>query len=423
MNRRSIRIIIVFATLSLIGVVATQIYWVNKAFDLQEKQFNQRVHIALTNVTNEILTLNGDSSEVYEPIKQMGSNSFIASINDTLHPYFLESLLMSEFKQRNIHSDFEYVIYDCFTDSIVYGNYVTFDNSGGKSAPTRIGKWERDGHYFGVHFPNKTGYLVNQMGIWLFSSVIMLIVIIYFAYTTSVILKQKRLSEIKTDFINNLTHEFKTPISTISLSSEVLLNEEQSLDKERLRNYAQIIKQENNRLKIQVEKVLQLSTFDKSGIELDLETHDIHKIICDSIKSFNLILDDKKGKINVDLNAAKFNVMADKLHISNVFYNLVDNAIKYAQNEPPKVDIRSFNEDGKLVVEIEDNGIGMSSNETKQIFDKFYRVPHGDLHNVKGFGLGLSYVKSIVELHHGSISVKSQLEKGSTFIIKLPLNL
>lgn len=419
MNRKAIRIIIVFATFSLIGVIATQIYWVNKAFNLQEKQFNQRVHVALTNVTSEILRLSGDSSEVYEPIKQIGSNYFTAAINDTLHPYLLESLLKEEFMERNLKTDFEYVIYDCFTDSIVYGNYVNMEaGNEAPETPAEERKWKKDGHYFGVYFPNKTSYLVNQMEIWIFSTAILLIVIIYFAYTTMIILKQKRLSEIKSDFINNLTHEFKTPISTISLSTEVLLNEKMQEQPEKIKQYAHIIQQENNRLKIQVDKVLQLATLDRETIVLDKEVSDIHPLIETALAGLELIIKERNGHITTHFNATNSEVMVDKLHFTNIIFNLIDNAVKYSPG-PPRIEVITKDVKQRIEISIRDYGQGISKKEQKFIFDKFYRVPTGDRHDVKGFGLGLSYVKTIVDLHEGQLLLKSESGKGSKFTIVL----
>jgi len=287
MGRSTIRTVILLATLSLIGVVVTQLYWLNTAFKVQEKQielqdkqhdqlereFNDRVIIALTNVAEEILSINKDPSELYDAVKQIRSNYFTAAINDTLHPYLLESLLIKEFKRRNINEDFEYGIYDCFTDSVVYGNYVGYNADGGKTNnPSTLVKWDKDGHYFGVLFPNKEGYGIEpverQLGTWTFTMIILVIVFVFFAFSVWVILKQKRLSEMKNDFINNMTHELKTPISTIALSSEVLMQKDIASEPDRIKQYARIIKSENERLKDQVERVLQMATLDNEDLEL-----------------------------------------------------------------------------------------------------------------------------------------------------------
>jgi len=424
MNRKTIRIIIFLAIFSLVGIVATQIFWVKNAYNLQEEQFNDRVHVALTNVTHELLNIHKDESELINPVKQVASNYYTVMINDTVNPYLLETLLRNEFIQRNINIDFEYVIYDCFTDSIVFGDYISLgesekDNLQSKSYNM---KWDRDGHYFGIFFPSKETYILSKMGIWVFSSSIILLIIIFFAYTINVILKQKRLSEIKNDFINNITHEFKTPISTISLSAEVLLNPTIIAEPERLKNYAKIIQEENNRLKNQVDKVLQLATLDKDKLKLEDEEIDIHELITTSVKSFGLIIREKSGEISCNLNAENHSFFGDKIHITNTLHNLIDNAIKYSSKNP-EITIETYDHNGFIEISVKDNGIGVPKESRKHIFDKFYRTPTGNVHDIKGFGLGLNYVKTIVEAYSGSVKLISKENEGSTFVIKLPLNI
>lgn len=423
MKRQTIRTIILLAIISLVGIVATQFFWVKNAYNLEEKQFNERVQIALTNVTHNLLSINKDESQLLNPVTQISSNYFIASINDTVNPYLLETLLKNEFTIRNLNVDFEYVIYDCFSDSIVFGDYISLNAEDKTQLQTTSYNivWNKNGHYFGVYFPSKRTYIVNEMGIWVFSSSIILIIIIFFAYTINVILRQKRLSEIKNDFINNITHEFKTPISTISLSSEVLLQPNISSDPERIRNYAQIIKDENNRLKNQVDKVLQLATLEIDKLTLENELIDLHEIIKETVKSFELIIEHQQGKITCMLGAQKPVINCDRVHISNILFNLIDNAIKYSP-EHPKIEISTDNYFSGIEITVKDNGIGISKENQKYVFEKFYRVPTGNIHNIKGFGLGLNYVDTIVKAYHGKVKITSKENEGTTFTIKLPFN-
>ena len=245
----------------------------------------------------------------------------------------------------------------------------------------------------------------------------MLLVIVFFAYTLFVILKQKRLSEIQKDFINNMTHEFKTPLSTIAISTAVLKDPNIIKAPERLLNYATIIENENQRLKQQVERVLQMARLEKEDIGLKKETVDVHELIQDAVK-INAI--NSKATITLDLQATRSQLAADKLHLTNVFFNLLDNAIKYNTNAPEIV-VRSQNVNGSIQIEVQDNGIGIKPEDQRKIFFRFYRVPTGNLHDVKGFGLGLSYVKLIVEGHKGKITVSSEPGNGSCFSIVLPL--
>ncbi len=423
MNRKTIRLIIFFAAFTVIGVFSFQFFWVKKAFTLEEKQFNERVHVALSSVVSEVQRLNKDSSAIYEPVKQISSNYFLASTNDTLHPYVLENLLINEFQKGNLITDFEYVLYDCFTDSVVFGDFVEIKTEA-KDLVYEISekdKWNQASHYFGVYFPSKEVRLVDQMGIWIVSTIFLLLVVVFFSYTIWVILKQRKLSEIRTDFINNMTHELKTPISTISLSTEVLTNPNITKDPERLKNYANIIKEETERLRLQVDKVLQMATLDKNRLNLEMEDVNLHDVIKKTVAGFELILDSNDGKIDVSLKARNPTIKGDRMHLTNVFFNLIDNAIKYSKNKP-EILVSTVDYKNGLHIRVKDNGIGMTREQQKHVFENFYRVPTNDRHDVKGFGIGLNYVMKMVKKHHGKIQLKSELGSGSTFRIYFSTN-
>ncbi len=271
-----------------------------------------------------------------------------------------------------------------------------------------------------LYFPKQESYIWSSSWVTLFTSLIFnLFIIITFAYTLYTIIRQKKLSEMKTDFINNMTHELKTPISTIKLACEMLVDKNLPKTESRINRYASIISDENSRLQCHVEKVLHFARLEKGSLKLNIETVDIHKLIEEAIQKSSLQIDKKKGTICFDLSATNANVQGDKLHLTNVIYNLLDNAIKYSK-EKPEITVFTCNTKSGLQVSIEDNGIGMSKETLKKAFDKFYRRPTGNVHNVKGFGLGLSYVKLMIEAHGGNIWAKSKLNKGSTFEFLLP---
>jgi two-component system phosphate regulon sensor histidine kinase PhoR len=255
--------------------------------------------------------------------------------------------------------------------------------------------------------------------IFKFILVIVSFVLFFFAFAINVIVKQKRLSEIKTDFINNMTHELKTPISTISLSSDMLMRGDFSNDPEKLQRYASIIYKENKRLESQVERVLNVAKMDKDTLTLKRESFDMHELIEEAKDNFEFNQAETGGNIVLELEASQFILNVDPVHISNVVFNLLDNAIKYCE-KAPEIHVRTKIERNQFILEISDNGIGIKRENLKLIFDKFYRVPTGNLHNVKGFGLGLYYVKMIIEQHGGTIHVKSQTGKCSVFTISLP---
>lgn len=419
MTRRTIRTIILLATVSIVGLVLTQMFWMDKAFELREREFDDNVTAALRQVAIEIKDINNDSTEV-APVRKLSRNYFVVATSDTLHPYLLESLLENEFRSRSILTDFEYNIYDCFTDSLVFDGYVTLSGETYvRPTDVEIPRSDSDSHYFGIYFPNKRNYLAGQMGLWLLSSGILLMVFAFFAYTLAVIVKQKRLSEIKSDFINNMTHEFKTPISTISASSDLLLSGVVEGDATKRQRYYRMIHDESDRLRLQVEKVLQMAQFDRKSIDLQLEESDLHELIRKAMASVQILLDERKGSIELRLQAGNHLTKVDGLHFSNIIRNLLDNAIKYCEQKPHIIISTEDRENG-IAISVSDNGIGIPPKLQREIFGKFYRVPTGNVHNVKGFGLGLFYVKSLVKAHKGSIDVSSS-DKGSTFTIWLPV--
>jgi two-component system, OmpR family, phosphate regulon sensor histidine kinase PhoR len=249
-----------------------------------------------------------------------------------------------------------------------------------------------------------------------------LIIITAFYLTVRTMLRQKKLSEIKNDFINNMTHEFKTPIATISLAVDALKNEKVQRDADKLTYFSGIIKEENQRMNRQVETILKSALMDRQEVQMNLKPLHVHQIIGDVVDNFILRLQEKQGELETDLSAANDLIEGDEVHISNLVNNLLDNAVKYSKdNVPPRICIATSSNQKKFTLRLEDNGIGMTRETVKRIFEKFYRAHTGNIHNVKGFGLGLSYVKTVVEAHEGVIKAESTLGKGSVFTIEFPL--
>ena len=404
----------------MVGITITQIYWVRKAFDIHENQFNRDVTTALNNVATKIFEINQTPSPANNPVEQVSTNYFIVTINGPVNSTLLDFLLASEFEKRNIKAGYEFGVYDCMEKCMVGSNSKAPSNRQLVSA--ELPTWQPnnfDGYYFGVQFPSVQADLIGQMGIWGFSSAVLLIVIFFFAYTLFVILKQRRLSEIQKDFINNMTHEFKTPISTIAISTEVLRDPKIIHAPERLLNYTTIIQNENNRLRQQVERVLQMARLDKEEVALKKENLSVHEIINEAVNNISLALRSRQGHIELKLSALNDALYADKLHLTNVFFNLLDNAIKYCTQDPHII-IETLQRGSNLEVCVRDNGIGISSENHKKVFQKFYRVPTGNVHDVKGFGIGLNYVKLVVEAHKGKIALASEPGKGSTFTLVFP---
>ena len=420
MKSSTIRFIVILGTICILGITITQLYWVKRAFDLKESEFDRTVSGALFNVAHQIYDINNTPSPAANPVKQVSTNYYIVMVNGDVDVSLLEFLLKSEFEKRSIKYDFEYGVYDCSHEKMKYGDYVAMQNTKEKVTSKKLPAWNQYAYYFGVQFPDREAQLVNQMGIWTFSTIVLLSVIVFFAYSMFIILKQKRLSEIQKDFINNMTHEFKTPISTIAVSAQVLKDPSIVHQPERLLNYTAIIEKENNRLKQQVERVLQMARLDKEDIGLKKEEIDVHGIIQDAVRNTSHALEEKGGEVELVLNAPSHVIEADRLHLTNVLHNLLDNAIKYTATTP-RISIGTSVVGNSIQINVRDNGIGISPENQKRVFQKFFRVSTGNIHDVKGFGLGLSYVKSIVEAHKGTIKLQSELGQGCLFSITLPL--
>jgi len=444
MKRFRINAVIILGVLSLSSILLVQLLWVRKTIEIQStstaiqqksdslnlKEFSEQTNLALRNVLNVISNAIEDSSEHYGAIKQLNVNQFKVDIIQELDPYYLETLLKKALYNQNIHEDFTFGIYDCFTNQLTFSKLYKFtDDSlytlvnnniiGLDSARLKL---KNDGHYFTVFFPNVQNKLPQNtvfLSPWVYISTIVFLVLIFFGFSLATIIKQKRLSEVITDFINNMTHELKTPIATISLSSEMIMRLETDDDVEKAKKYAGIIFKENKRLETQVERVLNISTLDTENTTLNKKSLDFHELLVEVKDTFDFNQLANGGKILIENNASVFTIQADPIHITNVVYNLLDNAVKYCTTKP-FISITTKNERNYLVIEIKDNGIGIRKEDLKMIFDKFYRVSTGNIHDIKGFGLGLFYVKLIINEHNGSIDVRSKVGEGSTFIIKLP---
>jgi two-component system phosphate regulon sensor histidine kinase PhoR len=421
MARQSVRLILALATLAIIGVGLVQWFWLSKAFDMKALQFNQSVQIALTNTAQRLLDYNHNKTKLLDPVKQLADDYFVVRVDDVIDANLLEIFLREEFQKIRLVEDYEYGIYDCANDRMVYGNYIASDAK--KVSPTRtdLPKWENQTYYFGVRFPARDSTLVSNMGIWLFSSGVLAFVIVFMIIAMIMILKQKRLSEIQKEFINNMTHEFKTPLSSILASAETVKISLEKEDKitDRLSKYLKIIQTESKRLQSQVEAVLKMANLESTRIKL--EPVDIGELLGKTVQSLEPGIQALGGKISLRLPENEILLTGDPLHLSNVFSNLIDNGIKYNE-KIPEVEIEAvLIKSNRLEIRFSDNGIGISKEQLPRIFEKFYRVPTGNVHNVKGFGLGLFYVSSVIKAHHGKIYALSQSGKGTTMVVQLPV--
>lgn len=417
MKNSAIRIVVLLGTFSIIGLIVFQVYWSYRTFSAADQEFNQKLKIALYSVAENLAEFN-HSQLPLNPIQQISSNYFIVNTETNIDTRVLEHFLQVEFNRHNLSLDYEYAIYDCETDEMVYGRMNTDQEIVTKEMTQSFTKDEDLVYYFGIIFPGKTSFLIQDINIIVISTSIIFAVLIFFAYALFIILKQKRLSDIQKNFINNMTHEFKTPLSTISIASDVLNSEKIIEDPDRLSKYASIVSEQNNRLEIQIEKFLQLASLEKNKINLRFETFNLHEIIEEVVTNLDMSKVNFKGNIELSLESIHQKVKADKLHVRNIIYNLLDNAVKYGgSNAHISISTKYLN--SKIVLKISDDGPGIEKKHLKKIFRKFYRVPTGDVHTIKGFGLGLNYVAHIVKAHKWKIRVTSKPVTGTDFIVIL----
>jgi signal transduction histidine kinase len=524
MSKRVFIILIVMMSIAVIGIIAVQIFWINSAMEIREKQFVTNTKSALIeasksvqdrefrkyykelrpifskfknlekreirefvyqkydtvnqalltykrsilqdNFSSPVKIFNSDSSEnvinyrsyFYKKEKEITSLQFpngkdikeekptIKEVNigklSILDKMEIEDMykeiaprkpiykrvsntelrfkIRNELRKRNINTPFEFAVYDGDLPTKIRSG--KFDLSTVNSSVSLFGEDNGKNKYvLYVNYPEKKNFIMSNIKRQLIlATTFIIFIILAFASALYQMIKQKKISDIKTDFINNMTHEFKTPIATINLALDAIKNPKIINDKESILRYVKMIRQENKRMHSQVENVLQISKLEKNQLEISKDVVDIHDIIEDAMAHVSLIVKDRSGEITLKLEAIQTELSGSELHLTNVIVNILDNAMKY-NDKDPKIEIFTENAGNFVLVKIKDNGIGMSKLVQKSIFDKFYREQKGNVHDVKGHGLGLSYVKKIVDNHHGTVYVESEKGKGSTFFIKLPI--
>lgn len=441
-------VILVLITLSLIGIIYIQINWILTMVDNKQEELHHKMIDAVALVGRTLVEQRGNSAKVLrlkpgtpwrptDPFRmEMMRPLPIAErftqdeVNDMLRKAFdnlnlknlhfefsvssnMESSSGFNFRTPDLHSrNFQQEIQDTVHNRAAFYPLQAPDDYSGGLLPDEL---------LVVVVPDTNNIVLREMRVMIFGAILFtLIIVSAFYVTVSALLRQKKLSEIKNDFINNMTHEFKTPLATISLAVDALRNEKVVQDREKSEYFTGIIKEENRRMNKQVETILQASLLDRQEQQLNLKPLHAHTIIQEAMENFHLQLEGKGGRAELQLNAKNDLLEADEVHFMNIITNLIDNAVKYSK-ENLVIRITTHSTTKSLIIRIEDNGIGMSKETQRRIFEKFYRAHTGNLHNVKGFGLGLSYVKTIVEAHQGKIKVDSLVGKGTTFTIELPL--
>ncbi len=454
MNKKVIFAIIGLMAIAIVGVMWSQIRLLQSATEVNTDRFEKNVFSALNEVVKK-LELDEEKDLFLASMSEKYPNSNVPTFNpfgsrerekkleNRIKMNYLDLILREELALRGINDQipsyrYHYGIYGFERESFVILDGKKFDyekekenilpeyvNTGEENTAYKVNVFPRERPVPGelrIFFPNKNAIILRSIGKTLLATLFFAgVILLCFGYTLYIIFTQKKLSEMKTDFINNMTHEFKTPIATISLAADSLNNPVVLKNEEKILRFSRIIKQENIRMHKQVEKVLQMALLDKKDFNLKWTSVDMHDLILSAIENISLHVETREGSVKGFLNASESIVKGDHTHLSNIINNLLDNANKYSPQKP-HITVFTRNVDKGLEIMVKDEGIGLSREVRKFIFDKFYRVPTGNLHNVKGFGLGLSYVKTMVEAHKGKIDVRSELGKGSSFILYFPFS-
>jgi len=429
MNKKYVPYILLLTSLALAGMVVTQLFWVQDAVQQKREVFDHRARISLERVVDNLLFMNEgkDFATIVPEMQGCGMSCRLehGDVTAVIAPRHLDSLMKLEFAGLEAGKDYFYAVYSKKHHKLIIGDAGKYKEQL-LSSPLNVSLtclFRPESYTLGIFFPNLQAVVLKNMWLWLVVSIILIVaMVIGFSFSVYSLMRQKKVSEMKADFLNSMTHEFKTPIATISIASEMLQNPAVLGSPEKSFRYAEIIQTENERLKKQVEQVLQMAIIDKGEFLLRKNAVDVHKLLDSLIKSFQLIVKQRKGFIKTDFQATETRIFADKEHFVNVFSNLIDNAEKYSHCAP-QIIIKTVNVDNGILISVEDKGVGIKPENQKEIFKQLFRVSGGPMQHVAGFGLGLYYVKTVVHAHRGTITLESIPKKGSKFSIFFPFNL
>ena len=412
---------ITVSSIALLLVLIIQVNWIFQTAEVKEDLFNEKANMILARTTDAMRHDTELCKNIDECVNVNGSGFTSKLGKNEVHK--IDSLFNYYMLFYNFHIDYTFEVakpkFPVINSQTIFARSV-FQEQKGCYQKSLEDITTNNGVELKLIFPEKKQYVLEEMGTLFITSVILiLVVLILFWRTVLSLIKEKKISEHTTDFLNNMTHEFKTPLTNIALAGKMILKDSNIQQEEKLKHYSEIILEENEKLRLQVEQVLSMTALERGDIPLRNTELDIHQLINDALKCMHIQLENKGGNVTLQLNASRFVIIGDKTQLTNAMCNLIDNAIKYS-NGNPELTIQTTNRDTDIIVEVTDNGLGIEKEHQQKVFDKYFRVPTGDVHDVKGFGLGLAYVKKIIELHKGTIELKSEKGKGTTFIIKLP---
>ncbi len=413
-----LRFVIFTSTLLVTIIIGVQLFWLQKVYRYEEKQFNINVSKSIRGLYDDMELVNDVSDNEQKRVENPKPDIYLLKIdcNPNLDSLWLN--LKAEFTDFDVYTDCKAAIYSAEKNAFTIEEYIDLpDSYHASDKDTRTPLFKKDYSYIILFFPHRAQYILQQMLFWITSGILLLLVLIGFGASIFYLYRQKFLNETQKDFVNNFTHEFKTPLAVIKIAADVLKQDNITEKPDRLKNYAGIIVEQTAHLQAQVQRLLEIAYTDRSSLPLEKEYFDVNVLIQQAINDLQPLIEQKKATVQTAYAAPSCFIAADKSYLLLALINLVENAIKYAAQ--PVIIVSTYESGNDLCISIRDNGIGIAPEHQKKIFERFYRVTQGDIHMAKGFGLGLNFVKKVIDEHGGKIELHSELKKGSTFIIKI----
>jgi len=418
MKKKNLNSILILGAIAILGIIVLQLYWLAMIWKIKNHEFHERVNISLRRVAEKMAKNNDIDLPKKGLIKQLSSNAFLVNYNEVIEQDILEDYLVRELDFIYPNINFEYAVYDCHTNDLKFGNCYLEEHDVKEKSFKKLPDLDKYTYYFIVRFPDKRFFLLYNLKLFILLGLFAVIVVFAYLYAIKTLYRQRKLSELQKDFVDNMTHEFKTPLTSIKLASQVIGKSEEINSNPRLKKYSSIITQQSEKLTSHIERMLDLIRSDKK-FKLKKESLDLIVLIDDLLLTMEHNLNHQNVNISFNHPTEKIIIRADKYHLSNVIYNIIENAYKYNNSDQKIINIDIRKKGKNPVLTIEDNGIGISNDNINNIFKKFFRVQKGNIHDVKGFGLGLYYVKNIINLHHWNITVDSKENTGTTFTVHI----
>ena len=417
---KTLRLVILTSTVLVTIIVAIQLVWLQKVYLYEEKQFNINVSKSIRSLYTDMELVNDATDNVQKVIENINPDVYLLKIDCSPNLEQLWVNIKGEMTDFDVYTDCRAAIYDNAANKYSAEQYINLPDAYFPSdKEIELPVYKRDYPYIALYFPHRGQYIVKQMMFWIASSGLLLLVLIGFGFSIFYLYRQKFFNETQKDFVNNFTHEFKTPLAVIKIAAEVLQQKNIIEKPEKLENYAGIINEQTSHLQSQIQRLLEIAYTDRSRLPLEKEQFDVNLLIDESINDLQPLIEQKNAIVKTNFAMPGAILKADKPYLRLCLINLIENAIKYAAT--PVIDINTHIEANYFCIAVKDNGIGIATEHQKKIFERFYRIKDGERHTSKGFGLGLNFVKKVIDTHHGKIEVDSEPGRGSTFTIKIPL--